>query len=316
MGSFSILIADQIHPSGIAYLKSQGCSVTEQFEITPEELAASISLYDGLIVRSRTKVTKDVIENGKKLKVIGRAGTGVDSIDVETAKAHGIIVINAKGANAQAVVEHTIAFMLMLVRNMVGVSTALSAGKWEKRTYMAMELQGKTLGVIGFGAIGSRVAEVARAFGMTIVVYSRDSDEKRKYIQRVGGRLVLLDELLRVSDIVTTHVSLSSETKHLLGSKEFALMKKTAYFINTARGEIIDEAALVKVLQDGSIAGAALDVYESEPLPAESPLRSLPNVLLTPHIASISREGAERVSRMIAEDCIRVLQGGPALGAV
>jgi D-3-phosphoglycerate dehydrogenase / 2-oxoglutarate reductase len=316
MGSSTILIADEIHPSGIAILKSHSCTVSEQYSITPDALVASISSYDGLVVRSRTKVTKQIIENGKKLKVIARAGTGVDTIDVEAAKNRGIPVINAKGANAEAVAEHTIGFMLMLARNMAPVASALSAGRWEKKTYTAMELKGKTLGIIGLGAIGSRVAQIAVGLGMTVVVYNRTSDEKSKRVHELGGRLVNLGELLQISDVVSIHVPLTPETKRLLGEKEFSSMKKTAYFINTARGEIVDQQALVKALQDGKIAGAALDVYEEEPLPAGSPLCGLPNILLTPHVASVSREGAARISQMIAEGIISVLQGGAGDRAV
>ena len=316
MGSFSILIADEIHPSGIALLQSHGCFVEKQYSISVERLIHSISSYDGLIVRGRTKVTREMIENGKKLKVIARAGAGVDTIDIDAARAQGIPVINAHGANAEAVAEHTMAFTLMLARNMVPVSSALSRGSWEKKTYTAMELEGKTLGIIGFGHIGSRVAQIARTLGMVIIVYSSDIDEKRKQVQELSGKRMSLEALLRLSDVVSVHVPLTPETRHLMGEKEFSCMKKTAYFINTARGEIVDEQALVKALQDGTIAGAALDVYEHEPLPVGSPLFALSNVILTPHVASVSREGAERVSRMIAEDIIRVLQRRPALGAV
>lgn len=309
----NVLIADQIHESGIEYLKTNGFTVEARFTITPEELASAISSFDALIIRGRTRVTREVVEKGIKLKVIARAGTGVDNIDMNEARARKVIVVNARGANAEAVAEHTLAFMLMLARNMGGVTTALIQGSWEKKTYQAMELEGKTLGIVGLGTIGYRVAQFGRTLGMNVIACSRTTGgHKSLQIETLGGRFVSLEELLKTSDIVSLHVPLTPETKNLIGTDELSLMKPTVYLINTSRGEILDEAALVSALQKGKIAGAALDVFAKEPLAPGNPILGLPNVIVTPHIAAVSREGAARISSMIAEDVVRVLSGKPA----
>jgi D-3-phosphoglycerate dehydrogenase / 2-oxoglutarate reductase len=306
-----ILIADEIHACGTPYLKENGHEVIEKFTITPDELLHEISSYEGLIVRSRTKVTADVIAAGKRLKVIARAGSGVDNIDVSAATNRGITVVNAAGANAEAVAEHTFGLIIALARNLVPVSSALSKGQWEKKTYEAMELEGKTLGIVGLGKIGLRVARFGWAFGMNVVVHSRttNTEEKKKDLHAIGGKFIPFDELLEVSDFVSIHVPLTPETRHLMDARAFTKMKRTAYLINTARGEVVDESALVSALTDEAIAGAGLDVFAEEPVSATNPLLAFSNVIVTPHIASMSHEGTLRISTMIAEDVVRVLKG-------
>ena len=309
----NILIADQIDPIGITLLKGEGYTVDARFTISPQEIVSAIGQYDALIVRGRTKVTREVIEKGTKLKVIARAGTGVDTIDMDAARARKLIVVNAQGANAEAVAEHTLAFILMLARNMFDITLSTRQGKWEKKTYEAMELEGKTLGVVGLGTIGYRVAQFGRTLGMAVVAYSRTTNgPKSLQIETLGGRFVELSELLEMSDVVSLHVPLTTETKGLIRDRELSMMKPTAYLVNTSRGEVVDEGALVDHLKNKKIAGAALDVFASEPLPGDHPFLTIPNMVLTPHVASVSQEGASRISRMIAEDVVRVLSGKEA----
>lgn len=297
-----VLISDNISQSGIEFLKGKGLEVVLKPEMTPEELLAEISNYDGLIVRSRTKVTADIIAKGKNLNVIGRAGSGLDNIDVEAAKKSGIAVVNAAGANATSVAEHTMALILALFRNLVLSATGLKAGRWEKKGYVARELAGKTIGIIGFGHVGSLVAQLAHGFGMKIIVSTRtETEEKEKMVRGFNGSLVSLNHLLKESDVVTIHVPRSSETEALIGKKELALMKKTSYLVNCSRGGVVDEAALVEALQHQQLAGAALDVFATEPLQVGSPLLSLPNVILTPHVAGQSAEAKERASLAVAQ---------------
>ena len=295
----TILIADSIGQSGIEFLKGKGLDVVYKPDITPAELLSEIKNYDALIVRSRTKVTGAVIAAGKQLKVIGRAGSGLDTIDVATAKKTGITVVNAPGANSQSVAEHTMAFILALFRNLIPVANALKNGKWEKKTYKAAELAGKTIGIVGFGNIGGKVAGMAAGFGMKVLVTTRSATP--------GGANVPLETLLSESDVVTLHVPKSEQTTAMIAAKELGLMKKTAFLVNCSRGGVVDEGALVEALQHHRIAGAALDVFPVEPLPQDSPLLSLSNVLLTPHVAAASAESRERASLAVAREVARAL---------
>ncbi len=303
-----ILISDPIAPNGIEFLKQQRFEVVLKPDITPEALLKEVDNYDGLIVRSRTKVTAEVIAKGKNLKVIGRAGSGLDNIDADTAKKAGIAVVNAPGANSESVAEHTIVLILALFRNLLPVATALKAGRWEKKGYEASELSGKTIGIVGFGNVGVKVAALAHTFGMHVLVATRtESDEKKSLLAALKGRFVPLAELLKQSDVVTIHVPKSAETQGLIGAGELALMKKTSYLVNCSRGGVVDEEALIKALTNHQIAGAALDVFTTEPLPPDSPLFTLNNVILTPHIAAQSSEAKERASLMVAQEVVRAL---------
>ncbi len=303
-----VLICDRVGQDGIDFLKSKGYDVVFLPEITAEELLREVPDADAVIVRGRTKISKAVIEAGGKLKVIARSGTGVDNIDLTAAKEKKIVVVNAPGANAESVAEHVFAFMLALARNLIPAVNTLKSGTWAKSDFHGMELKGKTLGVVGFGHIGSRVAQLGAAFGMDVLVYSHKPPGV--------GRQTDLPALLSASDMVSLHVPLTDETKGMIGAREFGLMKKTAYLINTSRGAVVDEKALGVALKNHVIAGAALDVYTSEPLSPESELLKLDTVITTPHVAADSREGENRASRMIAEDVDLVLTGGQPLRAV
>lgn len=304
-----ILIADKIAEEGITLLKNAGHEVEEAFDISPDQLLADIPQYDALIVRGRTKVTREVIEKGIKLKVIARAGIGVDNIDVDAAKAKNIAVVNALGATSETVAEHTIALMMALSRNLFPVATALKAGKWEKKTHQAMELKGKTFGIIGYGTIGMRVAEIAAVLGMKIIAYTRtQSEAKKQQLDGLKGQFVSLETLLQESDVISLHIPFSKDTEQLIGAKELALMKPSALFINTARGGVIDEKALVAALRDKKLAGAALDVFSQEPLPVDSHFVELSNCLLTPHVASVSPESATRASMIVARSVDKYLK--------
>ncbi len=303
-----ILISDPIGEDGIVYLKQKGHTVVLEPDITPDELLSAISDVSALIVRGRTKVTHEVIESGPNLKVIARSGTGVDNVDLAAASEHGVIVVNAPGANAESVAEHTMALILALSRSIVSTVLSMRSGKWAKDAYRGMELKGKTLGVVGFGTIGPRVAELGTAFGMEVVVCSHKPPSI--------GRSVSLQELLAISDIVSLHIPLTQETRGLIGKKELDVMKKSACLINTSRGAVVDEKALTEALKESRISGAALDVYETEPLPSDSPLLALPNVITTPHVAAMSPESENRASLMVAEDVDRVLTGQKALREV
>lgn len=285
-----ILICDPVGQDGIDYLKRHG-----------HEMVDAIEVADALIVRGKTKVTKEMMGEGKNLKVIGRSGTGVDNIDLAAAKEKNIAVVNAPGANAESVVEHTFAFMLALVRKLVPAVNTLKSGVWAKSDFRGMELSGKTLVVLGAGHIGSRVAELGRAFGMRVVIYKRGDN---------------LGSIVSQADIISIHLPLTDETREIIGKKEFKMMKKTAILVNTARGAIVDEKALIDALKIGTIAGAALDVFEVEPLSSESELLRLPNVIVTPHVAADSRESENRASLMVAEDIHRVLQGEKPINPV
>jgi D-3-phosphoglycerate dehydrogenase len=292
-----ILICDKISESAISLLKENNIDFDYQPEISPEELLKAIPIYQALVVRSRTKVTRDIVLAGKNLKVIGRVGTGVDNIDVVTAKPRKILVVNAPDANSQAVAEMTIGFILSLLRKIPQAVSSMKNGLWLKKELSGTELSGKTVGIVGYGHIGKKIESLAQAFGMHPLIFSRSS------------KTATLEELFAKSDIITLHISLTPETKKLVNENLLSLMKPTAYIINTSRGEIIDEEALYNVLKDKKIAGAALDIYALEPLPIDSKWRKLDNVILTPHIGGATKEALERASKTVVEDMIKVIQG-------
>ncbi len=301
-----ILIADKIAPEAVQYLKDRH-EVVEK-EVTPEELLHMIPEFDGLVVRSRTKATREVIEAASNLKVIGRAGIGVDNIDVAFASEKKIPVVNAPGGSVQSVAELAIGLMLTLARGINRGDAALkSDGKWIKKQLKGVELGGKVLGLIGFGKIGQEVAKRALAFGMEIMFYD-------PYIPDDGpaeckGEKCNMDGLLDKADFISIHCLLTDETRGLFSAPEFEKMKDDAYIINCARGGIIDENALYIALMNKMIAGAALDVYETEPLPRDSPLRGLDNILLTPHIGASTKEGQMRAGTITAQQVDKVLSG-------
>ncbi|MDI6883829.1 MAG: hydroxyacid dehydrogenase [Hadesarchaea archaeon] len=292
-----ILVTDKIHEDGVKLLKGFA-EVSVATGLTPAELLKRIKGYDVLVVRSATKVTKEVIDAGKQLRVIARAGAGLDNIDVKAAEARGIKVVNAPEAPTVAVAELVFAHMLSFARHMPRADASMKRGGWEKGQLIGTELRGKTLGIVGTGRIGRAVGYKAKAFLMNLLLY--DVVQNREFAKQTEAKYVELDTLLRGSDYVTLHVPLLPETEHMIGARELGLMKPTAVLINTSRGEVVDEMALAEALQAKKIAGACLDVYEREP-PQESPLLKLPNVVLTPHLGASTVESQRDAAVIIAK---------------
>ena len=304
-----VLVTDPLDPAAASALRKAGHEVVEQ-KMTPEELLREIPKYDALLVRSETKVTKAVLNVGDRLKVVGRAGVGVDNIDTAAAKERGVVVVNAPLAATNAVAELTLAHMLALARQIPRADAGTREGKWEKKALMGVELQGKTLGLIGVGRIGGRVAELCRAFGMRVVAY--DPYVSPEKAREMGATLVQTPgEVAEQADFVSVHVPLTPETKHLVGADLLARFKPTAYLLNVARGGIVDEKALHDALKAGRLAGAGLDTFEQEPL-KETPLAALPNVVFTPHLGASTHEAQAKAGLMVAEDVRKVLGGEKA----
>ena len=300
-----ILVSDPIAEEGLEKLRQAGFEVDVKAELMPEELIAIIPDYEGLIVRSATRVTREVIEAAKELRAIGRAGIGLDNIDLEAARERGIKVLNTPEATTISVAELTLGHMLALARHIPQATASLKAGKWEKKRFMGTELYGKTLGIIGIGRIGREVAKRAAAFGMDLVAY--DPYVREAEVRDLGLKLLPLEDLLPYSDYITIHVPLTSETRHLLGEREFEMMKDGVRLINPARGGVVDEKALYDALVSGKVAGAALDVFEEEP-PEDNPLLKLDNVIATPHLGASAKEGQVRSGVEIAEKMIAALK--------
>ncbi len=299
-----VLVSDRIADEAIELLKEH--ADVDVHEYSHDELLSCIKDYDALIVRSRTKVTRDVIEQGEKLKVIGRAGVGVDNIDVTEATKHGIYVVNAPLGSTYSVAELALGHMLSLARRLPDANTSMKAGLWEKKKLKGVELYGKTLGIIGFGRIGQEVGRRAKAFSMDILVYDPYLNERA--VREIGVRPVELKELLEKSDFITIHALLTEETRHMISEDELRSMKPSAYLVNCARGGIVDEDALYRALAEGWIAGAALDVFENEP-PKDSKLLTLSNAYFTPHIGASTADAQRRAGMTTAEQVIKVLNG-------
>lgn len=313
--SVKILVADKIPDQGIKILENNGAfHVDFKPEITQDEIVATIADYDALVVRSRAKAPKDVIEKGKKLKVIGRAGVGVDNVDVKAATEAGIIVMNTPGGNTISTAELTIAMMLSLARHIPAADKTMKEKKWDKKSFTGVEVFGKTLGVIGCGRIGSEVIKRMQAFGMTVLAY--DPFIPPEGIKKLGAEPTTVEEIVKNSDFITVHTPKTAETAGIIGENEFKYMKKTARIINCARGGIIDEQALYNALKEERIAGAAIDVYSTEPLPDDSPFRELKNCVLTPHLGASSKEAQMNVALQVAEQIVEVLKGGEIKNAV
>jgi len=304
-----ILISDPLHPDGIKVLKDAGFDVVEQPNISYEELKKKIKEFDVLIVRSRTKVTREIIESADKLVIIARAGVGLDNIDVKAAQENKITVINAPEAPTYSVAELVIGLMIAALRGIPRGDTALKEGKWIKKELLGRELNGKTLGIVGFGRIGQEVAKRALAFNMKVLAYDVIGELSKKAeelgVEFVGTTKEALYMLLKESDIITLHVPLLPSTYHMIGREEISLMKKGAVIINTSRGGIIDEEALYEALKEGKIAAAALDVFENEPPTGVSlKLAQLPNVVATPHIGATTEEAQRKAATIIAQKII------------
>jgi len=302
-----VLVAAPLHERAIEILKNAGLEVVYEEYPDQERLKELVKDVSAIIVRSKPKVTKEIIDAAPNLKVIARAGVGLDNIDVEYAKSKGIEIVNAPAASSRSVAELAIALMLNVARKVAFADRKMREGAWAKKQCMGFELEGKTLGVVGFGRIGYTVAKIANAIGMKIYYWSRTRKEDLE--KEVNAKWLPLEEVLKNSDIVTLHVPLVEDTYHLINEERLKLMKPTAVLINTSRGAVVDTNALVKALQEGWIAGAGLDVFEEEPLPKDHPLTKLDNVVLTPHIGASTVEAQERAGIEVAEKVVRVLKG-------
>ncbi|MFW0860527.1 MAG: phosphoglycerate dehydrogenase [Dethiobacter sp.] len=308
-----VLVSDQISDLGVAKLREKALVVDVITDLTPEQLVDVISQYDALVVRSSTKVTRQVLEAATNLKVVGRAGVGVDNIDVEAATERGIIVINAPEGNTISAAEHTIAMITSLARNIPDASTSMKKGEWKRSKFMGVELYKKILGVVGIGRIGSEVIKRAKAMDMDILAYDPYISAERA--EKMGVTLTGLEEIYRKADFITMHAPLTKATKYMIGEKELAMMKDGVRIINCARGGLIDEKALYDALVSGKVAGAALDVFEEEPVSC-NPLCSLSSVIATPHLGASTEEAQVNVAVQVAGQVANALLGEPLVSAV
>lgn len=295
--TIKILVSDKIADEGIKTLRAEGFEVTTGWDIPKPDLPKIIGEYDVLIIRSATKVKGELLDNAKKLRIIGRAGEGLDNIDYQRAKQMGITLVNTPHISYISVSELTIGHMIALARNIVQGTTSLREGKWEKDKLMGTELNGKTLGVIGCGFIGKDVERLALAFGMKVIVVE----------ECVYDRFVPLVDMLPQADFITIHVPLTPKTRHIISTGEFVLMKQGVRIIDCSRGGVIDQDALYEALVSGKVAGAALDVFEEEP-PNNNKLLTLPNVIATPHMGAQTHEAQHRASIQIANNVIDAIE--------
>ena len=301
-----VLIADSIAPEGTEALQRHGVEVDIRTGLSTEQLVADIADFDGIVVRSETQVTEAVLAVGKRLQVVGRAGVGVDNIDVEAATLLGVTVVNAPSSNTIAAAEHTLALILSLARHIPQAHGVLTGGRWDRRSFIGTELLGKTLGIIGLGRIGTEVVRRASAFGMRIIGY--DPYISNEQAGHVGVEMHSLDDVVRGADFVSLHIPLTDDTRHVINAGRMAAMKQGSFVINCARGGLIDEAALYQSLEAGHLAGAALDVFAEEP-PGDNPLLQHPNVVVTPHLGASTAEAQAGVAVEVAEQIVDVLEG-------
>lgn len=298
-------------------------ALCEQYEVVrapnlwrePEELRMQIAPFRALIVRNQTQVNRQLIAAAPNLIAIGRAGAGLDNVDVRAAQLAGIVVTSTPDQNAISVAELAIGMMLLLARRLSAADADTKAGQWNRQQYMGNELYGKTLGIVGAGKIGFLTAKRAQAFGMKILAYDPFVSQDSVLLSELNARLVDIDELLEQSDVVSSHLPATPETVNFFNAARFCRMKPSAFFVNTSRGTVVYEPSLVRALQEGTIAGAALDVRSTEP-PEVSDLETMTNVILLPHIAAFTHEAQERVTRAVCQDVARVLEGKPAQNAV
>ena len=310
--TFRVLVSDPLADEGLEILRRE-CTVDVKTGLKEDELVSIIGDYDALLVRSGTEVTSRVIEAGKNLRFIGRAGAGVDNIDMDAATRKGIIVANAPEGNTLAATEHTMAMMLSLARSIPQANASLKQKEWKRSRFMGVELNEKTLGIVGLGRIGREVAKRAQAMGMHIVGYDPFISKDRA--AQMGVEALSLEDLFKVSDFITVHTPLIKETRHIINARTIATMKDGVRIINCARGGIIDEKALYEGIRSGKVAGAALDVFEEEP-PLNSPLLGLDQVITTPHLGASTVEAQQNVAISIARQCLSVLKGGSARNIV
>lgn len=295
-----ILVSDPLSEEGLNILKAEKeFQVDVMTELKPEKLKEVIADYEALIVRSATKVTREVLECAKRLKVVGRAGVGLDNVDLEAATQKGIIVMNTPAGNTISTAEHTFSMVLAVSRNIPQANASMKKGEWKRSKFMGIELYAKTLGIVGLGRIGTEVARRAFSFGMKVLAY--DPFLSREVAEDLGIEAVELKRLFEESDYITVHTPLTEETRHLISTEEFAIMKKGVRIINCARGGIIDEAALVVAIKEGKVAGAAMDVFEKEPLEPENELLKLDSVITTPHLGASTEEAQVNVAIEVSE---------------
>lgn len=307
MPEWKILLADGLDKKGIENLQSAAI-VDDRSGISPQELVTLIGDYDALIVRGRTKVTSEVFSAAQRLKVIGRAGVGVDNIDLAAANLHQVTVVNSPHATTQAVAEHTLTLMLALARSIPAADSGMKSGLWLKHQFVGVELKDRSLGIIGVGNIGSLVAQMAHTLGMEVFGY--DAFISAEEIRSRGAEPLPLNELYARSDFISIHIPLSPETLGMIDGESFGFMKRGVYLICTARGGIIDETALLSALENGQVSGAALDVFANEP-PGMTALVTHPKVIVTPHIAAQTGEAQTRASIDIASEVLNALRGEP-----
>lgn len=307
-----VLVSDPISDKGIEILKKE-VEVDVLTGLEPSELVKKIGEYEALIVRSETKVTKEVIEAGKNLKIIGRAGVGVDNIDVAAATGKGIIVVNAPEGNTISAAEHTIAMMMAMSRNIPQANASLKNKKWDRKKFMGVEVRDKTLGVVGLGRIGAEVAKRAQGMEMKILAYDPFITPGRA--GELGVELTTVEDIVKRADYITVHTPLTKETTNLIDTKQFGMMKKGARIINCARGGIINEEALAKAVHDGTVASAAIDVFVKEP-PFDSPLLKNDNIIVTPHLGASTEEAQVNVAVSVAEQVINIHKGRPVKNAI
>jgi len=306
----SVLVREEIAEAGVQLLRDRGFDVDVDGE---SDLAETIGRYDAIVIRSATKLTADLIERGDRLKVIGRAGVGIDNVDVDAATRRGIVVANAPESTVVSAAEHTVGLLMALTRNIPQAHAALKEGRWERKRYGGIELADKTLGVLGFGRIGQQVARRAAGLGMRVVAYDPFVAPER--FRELGvERLDTQDEVFAVAEFLTLHLPLTDETRHAIGADAFARMRDGVRIVNAARGELIDEDALVEAVRAGKIAGAALDVFCAEPY--SGPLLELDSVVVTPHLAASTEEAQDRAGIIIAEQVAAALDGGLVTNAV
>lgn len=312
---FKVLVSDPISDLGIQQLmEATDVTIDKKTGLSEDELIAIIGEYDGLLVRSQTTVTEAIIHAGKKLKVIGRAGVGVDNINLEAATQHGVVVINAPDGNTITTCEHAFAMMMALARHIPQAYAKTVSGVWDRKSFLGVELRGKTLGVLGMGRIGSEVAKRAKAFGMSILAYDPFLTQDRA--EKLQVKLASVDDIVRGADFITVHTPLTPQTRHMIARPQFEVMKPGMRIVNCARGGVIDELALVEAIEAGTVAGAAFDVFEQEPPQQDHPFLSHPKIIVTPHLGASTVEAQENVAIDVSEQVLHILRNEPFINAV
>jgi D-3-phosphoglycerate dehydrogenase len=307
--TYQVLVTDRVSMSGLTPLiEDVQVDLVAVDDSASDEFESALSTADALIVRSTTRVTREMLAKAPRLKAVGRAGVGVDNIDLPAATSRGIAVFNAPGGNTIAAAELTMALLISVARKIPAAEASMRRGEWTRAAFQGVELRGKTLGLIGAGRIGSEVATRCQAFGMEVVAYDPYLSPTRA--DELDVELTGLDEVIERGDFISMHVPLTEETRGICGLDALAKMKPTAFVVNASRGGVVDEAALAKALQNGDIAGAAIDVYEDEPLAADSPLRDAPNLVLTPHLGASTEEAQVGVATEVAQKIRLLLETG------